>query len=103
MPIMRACLLALVVSGFSPFFSLPMWADCRSDYDEVMTRLSKAKQQAIKGQQLDSNAFMAEFQTPFERLKEGGCVSEIMQILQHAQAEQQTYGGGPAAPQAPSP
>lgn len=78
------------------------WADCQTDYADVMTKLSRAKQTAIKGEKLDSDSFMRDFQPAFDRLQAGGCASEIMQLLQFVQRENQMYPA-PNAQTAPSP
>ena len=69
----------------------PVWADCRSDGQEATSMLMQLKQSALSSQAIDKGRFQAQFEPLVYRMKQNGCMSELMGLMNMIQREQQQY------------
>lgn len=67
------------------------WCDCRSEGQEAVGMLMSFKQKALSNQSVDQAQFKSQFEPLVYRMKQDGCMSELMGLMNVIQSEQQQY------------
>lgn len=69
----------------------PGWTDCRSEGQQAVSMLMSFKQSALNNQSVDQVQFKSQFEPLVYRMKQDGCMSELMGLMNVIQNEQQQY------------
>lgn len=78
----------LMLSVLTPALA---WADCRAEGQQATMLLRDFKQSALSNQPVDKNQFKAQFEPLVYKMKQEGCMSELMGLMNMIQSEQQQY------------
>lgn len=66
-------------------------ADCRAEGQQAVNLLMNFKQSALSNQAVDSQQFKAQFEPVVYKMKQDGCMNELMGLMTLIQSEQQQY------------
>jgi len=86
-----AGLLILSVLVVGNVFGNLALADCHTDGQQAVGLLMDFKQHALNNQPVDQQQFKAQFEPLVYRMKQQGCMSELMGLMNVIQSEQQQY------------
>jgi hypothetical protein len=78
----------LMLSVLSPAMA---WADCRMEGQQAIMLIQNFKQNALSNQPVNKEQFKAQFESSVYRMKQDGCMSELMGLMTVIQNEQQQY------------
>ncbi len=79
----------LLLSVFA--LASPALADCRAEGQQASSMLMNFKQDALSNQAVSQDQFKAQFEPLVYKMKQDGCMSELMGLMTLIQSEQQQY------------
>ena len=67
------------------------WSDCRVEGQQAVTMLMSFKQDALSNQPTNKDQFKSQFEPLVYKMKQDGCMNELMGLMNVIQSEQQQY------------